>query len=172
MYDVSLKAMQMLLTNVLCGTESNKTATCEIWISFPILWLQQINQSSCVCEISLLNRLHVAGSSLESGCFAKLGKKLLVVCRKQRFINMIIISFHWTLSWASWFHSIPSLPLSPRSILMVKVIKRRGQVFITLLLRIREVPGSNICKQTDYPGWSISLFFPVPSGKCRDSTLN
>jgi hypothetical protein len=44
--------------------------------------------------------------------------------------------------------------------------------WLALLLRIREVPGSNLGPETDYPDWGFSWFSSVFPGKCRDSTLN
>jgi hypothetical protein len=42
--------------------------------------------------------------------------------------------------------------------------------WLTLLLRIREVPGLNIDPETGYPE-CFRLFYSVPPGDCRDSTL-
>jgi hypothetical protein len=41
--------------------------------------------------------------------------------------------------------------------------------WLTLLRSIRKVPGSYFGPETGYPGWFLSWFFSVPSGKCRDS---
>jgi hypothetical protein len=41
--------------------------------------------------------------------------------------------------------------------------------WLTLLLRIREVPGSNLDPETGYPDLGFSCFFSVSPGKCRDS---
>jgi hypothetical protein len=43
--------------------------------------------------------------------------------------------------------------------------------FVALLIRIREVPGSNLDPETGFPN-SVAWFFSVTPGKCRDSTLN
>jgi hypothetical protein len=41
--------------------------------------------------------------------------------------------------------------------------------WLTILLRIWEVPGSNL--ETGYPCWGFSWFFSVPTGEFRISTL-
>jgi hypothetical protein len=43
--------------------------------------------------------------------------------------------------------------------------------WLTLLLRIREVPGSNLGQETAYPDWGISWFSAVPPGECWSSTV-
>jgi hypothetical protein len=43
--------------------------------------------------------------------------------------------------------------------------------WLTLLFHIQEVPGSNLVPETDYSE-GIFVFFSVPPGRCRDSTLN
>jgi hypothetical protein len=43
--------------------------------------------------------------------------------------------------------------------------------WITLLLCIRDVLGSNLDPETGYHDWGISCFSSVSPGKCRDSTL-
>jgi hypothetical protein len=42
---------------------------------------------------------------------------------------------------------------------------------LTLLLRIREVPGSNLSPETGCPECWFSWFVSVPAGECRNSTL-
>jgi hypothetical protein len=44
--------------------------------------------------------------------------------------------------------------------------------WLTLLLRIREVPGSNVGLETGCPARGFSWFFSVSPNKCRDITLN
>jgi hypothetical protein len=43
--------------------------------------------------------------------------------------------------------------------------------WLTFLLRIRGVPGSDLGPATGYPYWGSSWFFQVPSGECRDGAL-
>jgi hypothetical protein len=43
--------------------------------------------------------------------------------------------------------------------------------WLTLVLRIREVPGSNLGQQTGYPDWSFSWFPSVSPGKCCNMYL-
>jgi hypothetical protein len=43
--------------------------------------------------------------------------------------------------------------------------------YLALLLRIREVSGSNLSPKTGCPDWGCSWFFSVPPGTCRYSTL-
>jgi hypothetical protein len=49
--------------------------------------------------------------------------------------------------------------------------ERRGRVIPLLLLRIREVPGSNLGPEAVYPECVFSWFSSVPPGKFRDNTL-
>jgi hypothetical protein len=49
--------------------------------------------------------------------------------------------------------------------------KHRGRV-VNILLRIREVPGLNLGQESGYPDWGFWWFSSVPTGQCRDSTLN
>jgi hypothetical protein len=42
---------------------------------------------------------------------------------------------------------------------------------ISLLLRIREVQGTNLGPETDYPDQGLSWFFSDSPGECRDNTL-
>jgi hypothetical protein len=44
--------------------------------------------------------------------------------------------------------------------------------WLTFLLHILEVPGSNLSQETGYPDWGFSWFSSVLPGNCRDSTLN
>jgi hypothetical protein len=44
--------------------------------------------------------------------------------------------------------------------------------WLTLLLGIQEVPGSNLGPETGYPYWGFSWLFSVCPGKSRDSILN
>jgi hypothetical protein len=44
--------------------------------------------------------------------------------------------------------------------------------WLTLLFRIREVPGSNLGPEAGYLDWEFSWFSAVHSGKSRDNTLN
>jgi hypothetical protein len=44
--------------------------------------------------------------------------------------------------------------------------------WLTLPLRIREVPDSNLGPETGYHDRGISCVSSVPPGKCQDSTLN
>jgi hypothetical protein len=44
--------------------------------------------------------------------------------------------------------------------------------WLTLLLRSREVPGSNLGPEVDYLGWGFPWPSSVPPSKFRDSTLN
>jgi hypothetical protein len=44
--------------------------------------------------------------------------------------------------------------------------------WLTLLLRIREAPGSNLGPETDYPYCGFFVVFSVPPDECRDSALN
>jgi hypothetical protein len=41
---------------------------------------------------------------------------------------------------------------------------------VTFLIRVRELPGSNLGRNTDYPKWGLSQFSSVPPGKCWDNT--
>jgi hypothetical protein len=43
--------------------------------------------------------------------------------------------------------------------------------WLTLLLRIRKVPGLNLGSETGYPDLGFSWFSPVPPGKCWDTSL-
>jgi hypothetical protein len=43
---------------------------------------------------------------------------------------------------------------------------------LTLLLHIRQVPGSNLGPETDCPDWGVSWLSSVPSGICQDCILN
>jgi hypothetical protein len=43
--------------------------------------------------------------------------------------------------------------------------------WLKLLLRFREVPGSNLSSETGYPDWGFSWFCSVPLSECRVSTL-
>jgi hypothetical protein len=43
--------------------------------------------------------------------------------------------------------------------------------WFTLLLRVQEVPGSNLDPETGYPDWGFSWFSSVHAGECRGSTL-
>jgi hypothetical protein len=43
--------------------------------------------------------------------------------------------------------------------------------WLALLLRIREVPRSNLGPETGYPNWGFSWFSSVPPGECRDRSL-
>jgi hypothetical protein len=43
---------------------------------------------------------------------------------------------------------------------------------VTLPTYIREVPGSNFFRDTDYPDWDFWCLFSVPEGECWDRTLN
>jgi hypothetical protein len=43
--------------------------------------------------------------------------------------------------------------------------------WLTLLLRIREVPGSNLGSETGYTDWGFSWFSSVLPSECRDSAL-
>jgi hypothetical protein len=43
--------------------------------------------------------------------------------------------------------------------------------WLTLLLHLQEVPGSNLGLETSYPDWGFSWISSVPPGKCQDSTL-
>jgi hypothetical protein len=47
----------------------------------------------------------------------------------------------------------------------------RSQANDPLLLRMREVPGSNLGPETGYPYWEFFVVYLSPSSKCRDSTL-
>jgi hypothetical protein len=42
--------------------------------------------------------------------------------------------------------------------------------WLTLLLRIREIPGPNLGTETGYTDWFL-WFFSDPPGKCQDITL-
>jgi hypothetical protein len=44
--------------------------------------------------------------------------------------------------------------------------------WLTLLHRIRVVPGSNIRPEIGYPDWSSSWFFSVTPGNCRDLKIS
>jgi hypothetical protein len=44
--------------------------------------------------------------------------------------------------------------------------------WLTFLIRIREVPGSNLGPQTGYPDWGFSFVFLIPSKQMPESTLN
>jgi hypothetical protein len=43
--------------------------------------------------------------------------------------------------------------------------------WLAFLLRIREIPASNLSPETDYPDRDFSWFSSVPPEKCRDSNL-
>jgi hypothetical protein len=43
--------------------------------------------------------------------------------------------------------------------------------WLTLLLCIQEVPGSNLNPETGYPDWGFSWFSSIPTGECQDSAL-
>jgi hypothetical protein len=47
-----------------------------------------------------------------------------------------------------------------------------GWVIITTVSYSGGVPVWNLSLGTSYPDWSFVWFFLVPTGKCRDSTLN
>jgi hypothetical protein len=42
---------------------------------------------------------------------------------------------------------------------------------LALMLRIREVPGSDLGQETSYPVWGFSWFLSVPLGEYRNITL-
>jgi hypothetical protein len=44
--------------------------------------------------------------------------------------------------------------------------------WLALLLRILEVPGSNLGPETGHSDWGFSWFSSIPPGKCQDSTLS
>jgi hypothetical protein len=44
----------------------------------------------------------------------------------RRFITVFTRSFHWSLSWSRWIQSIPSHPISLRSILILSTHLRLG----------------------------------------------
>jgi hypothetical protein len=46
-------------------------------------------------------------------------KNILLSYGTRRFITVFTKARHWTLSWASWIQFTPSIPISPRSILML-----------------------------------------------------
>jgi hypothetical protein len=43
--------------------------------------------------------------------------------------------------------------------------------WLTLLLRIQEVPGSNLDQEVEYPDWGSSWFLPVLPTECQDSAF-
>jgi hypothetical protein len=72
----------------------------------------------------------------------------------------------------------PPLP-QKKTIILPVVSKERTYIlglivmveWLTLLLYIREVPGSNFSLETGYPHWGFSWFPSVPPGECQDCTL-
>jgi hypothetical protein len=69
-------------------------------------------------------------------------------------INVFTIARHWTLSWAR-----PAQPTSPRR---HTPYQRRGRV-INTLLRIQQVPRSNLGPETGYPDLRFIVVFFDPS---------
>jgi hypothetical protein len=43
---------------------------------------------------------------------------------------------------------------------------------VTCYISIREIPGFNLGRATDYPDQSFLWFCSTPSGKCRDYSLH
>jgi hypothetical protein len=66
----------------------------------------------------LLTLLHGAGYYLKSWLLFSSLKHIPLSYGTRRFITVITKAHHWTLSWASWIQFAPSIPISPRSILM------------------------------------------------------
>jgi hypothetical protein len=73
----------------------------------------------------------------------------------------------YCLSTLTLQDSIPASLLIPYD---MKIVQPNVVVeWLTLLLRILEVPSSNLGAETDYP--KVSRGFPQAPGGCRDSTL-
>jgi hypothetical protein len=51
------------------------------------------------------------------------------------------------------------------------IIRNVAVEWLTLFLRISEVPGSNLDPETGYPDLRFSWFSSVPPGECRHITL-
>jgi hypothetical protein len=78
------------------------------------------------------------------------------------------VHFCKVISSHAYTHNTPQRPqLNSFCNLSTNIVVKK----LTLLLRIRENPGSNLSLESSYSDWGFSWLFSVPPGKCQDITL-
>jgi hypothetical protein len=113
---------------------------------------------------------HCAGGWVDprAGLDTEARGKILCLCRGSNLDRPVVqpVARHYT-DWATRL----TLWLLVAFLQVLRLYKAAPYVVVerlTLLLRIREVPGSNFGPETDYLDWGFSS---VPVGKCRNIDL-
>jgi hypothetical protein len=66
---------------------------------------------------------------------------------------------------------VPTSPLFDSNLKIILMVGTKGDdIWVTLLIRIREVLGSNLGRDTYYPVLSTLWFYSVTPRKCQDRT--
>jgi hypothetical protein len=128
------------------------------------------HSANLVCSVFLHSKTLLICKELHSGHVPqyKLHKRnitccQLIVVRTQTFQETT--SLRW---WTRLFLVGPRVLFN--SISVTYSTKRRSRIeWLTLLLRIRRVQGSNLVPQTGYPDSGFPWFSSVSPGKCWDT---